>query len=89
LIVSHLEVAGKGRKLASTVHFTSYKAVAGKRRQSRDRKLCHVTSGDISGPEVTAFDWKSPGTGCRMPKTGVYCTFHFPQGCSPQGEVFT
>ena len=35
---SHQEVAAEGRKLAYTVHFTSYKAVARTRRQSRDRK---------------------------------------------------
>jgi len=35
---SHLEVAVEGRKLAYTVHFTFYKAVARKNRQSRDRK---------------------------------------------------
>jgi len=35
---SHLEVAVEGLKLAYTVHFTSYKAVARSRRQSRDRK---------------------------------------------------
>ena len=33
-----LEVAVEGRKLAYTVHFTSYKAVARRRRQSCDRK---------------------------------------------------
>ena len=35
---SHLEVAVEGRKLLYTVSFTSYKAVAHRRRQSRDRK---------------------------------------------------
>jgi len=43
---SHLEVAVEDRKLAYTVHFTSYKAVTGRRRQSCDRKWIHVTSGD-------------------------------------------
>jgi len=59
---SHLEVAVEGRKLAYTVHFTSYKPVARTRRQSRDRKWRHVTSGDhkwpgsdVILPEVT---WK-------------------------------
>jgi len=42
----HLEVAVEGRKLAYTVHFSFYKAVARRRRQSRDRKWRHVTSGD-------------------------------------------
>jgi len=47
---SHLEVDVKGRKLAYTVHFTSYKAVARSRRQSCERKLHHVTSGDRKSP---------------------------------------
>jgi len=38
---------------------------------------------------VTSFDRKSPGSACRRPKTGVYCTFHFLQGCSSQGEPVT
>jgi len=45
LIGSHLEVAVEGRKLVYTVHFTSYKAVARRRRQSRQRKWRHLTSG--------------------------------------------
>jgi len=58
---SHLKVAVQGSKPTYTVHFTSYKAVAC-RRQSRDRKWRHVTSGDrkwpgskVIWPEVT---WK-------------------------------
>jgi len=39
--------------------------------------------------EVTSFDRKSPGSGYRRPKTGVYCTFHFLQSCSSQEESFT
>jgi len=35
---SHLEVAVEDRKLAYTVHFTSYKAEARRRRHSSDRK---------------------------------------------------
>ena len=38
LTVSHLEVAVQGGKLASLVRSTPYKAVARRRRQSRDRK---------------------------------------------------
>jgi len=41
-----LEVTVEGQKLAYTVHFTSSKAVAGRRRQSRDSKCRNVTSGD-------------------------------------------
>ena len=63
---SHLEVAVEGRKLAYTVHFTSYKVVARSKRQSRDRKWCNVTSGDRMRPgsdfiwlEVTwKWQWK-------------------------------
>jgi len=140
---SHLKVAVEGRKLAYTVHFTSYKPVACRRRQSRDRKWRHVTSGDRtwlgsdvispqvtwkwlykaeariyrafhflqaiarrsrqsrdriwrsvpqvigSDPELTSFDRKSPGSGCRRPKTRVYCAFHFLQGCSSEEEAVT
>jgi len=55
---SHLEVAVERRKLAYTVSFTSYKAVARRERQSRERKWHHETSGGRKWPEVTSFDWK-------------------------------
>jgi len=42
-----------------------------------------------SDPELTSFDRKSPGSGCRRPKTGKYCTSHFLQGCSWQEEAMT
>jgi len=80
---SHLEVAVDGQKLVYTVHFTSYKAVA-RRRKSRDRKWRqspHVTGSDT---EVMSFDRKSPGSGCRRPKTRIHCAFPFHQGCSSQ-----
>jgi len=35
---NHLEVAVENQKQAYTVHFTSYKPVARRRRQSRDKK---------------------------------------------------
>jgi len=54
---SHLEVAVQGRKLAYTVHLTSFEAVARSRRQSRDRKWRHVTSGDRKGPKNDVMDW--------------------------------
>jgi len=38
-----LEVAVYGQKLAYRVRLTSYKAVARRRRQSSDRKWCHIT----------------------------------------------
>jgi len=79
-------IGAEVRKLAYTVHFTSYKAVACRRRQPRDRKWRQVTGRD---PEVTSFDRKSPGSGCRRQKTCVYCTFHFLQRCSSQKEAVT
>jgi len=84
---SRQEVAVEGLKLAYTVHFTLYKAVARRRRQSRDKKWRHMTSGDRRRPEVTSFDRKSPRSGCRRQKIGVYCTFHFLQNCCSQEEV--
>jgi len=36
--LSHQEVAAEDQKLAYTVHFTSYKAVVCRIRQSRERK---------------------------------------------------
>jgi len=53
---SHLDVAVESRKVAYTVHFTSYKAVVRRRRQSRDRKWRHVISGDRKWPE-SDFIW--------------------------------
>jgi len=50
LIGSHLELAVEGRKLEYTVSFTSYEAVARIKRQSRDRKWRHMTSGDRKWP---------------------------------------
>jgi len=40
-----------------------------------------------SDPEVTSILRKSPGSGCRSPKTCVRCTFHFLQSCSSQKEA--
>jgi len=72
---SHMEVAVEGRKLVYTVRLTSYKAVARRRRQSRDRKWRHMTSGNRSDPEVMSFNRKSPGSGCRRVKTCVNCVW--------------
>jgi len=85
----HLEVALEDRKLAYTVHFTTYKPVSRRRRQSHDRKWHHMTSVNGSGPKVTLFDRKSPWSVCRGPKTGISCTFHFLQGCSSQEDAVT
>jgi len=52
-----------------------------------------MTSRDLRWPEVTLkwchFDQKLPGSGCRVPKTGMYCTFHFLQGCSSWEKAVT
>jgi len=52
----------------------------------------HVMGNDVTWPQLTgrtSFDRKSPGGGCRGPETGIYCTFHFLQGCSSQEEAVT
>jgi len=51
----------------------------------------YVTWPQVTGsdPEVTSFDGKSPGSGWRRPKTRIYCTFCFLQGCSSQEEAVT
>jgi len=81
---SHLQVAVEFRKLAYMVHFTSYKAVARSRRESCNRKWCHMTSRPGSDLEVMWFYQKSSGSGCKRPTTRVYGTFRFLQGCSSQ-----
>jgi len=51
-----------------------------------------VTENDVKflgWPEVTSFDRKSPGSGCRRPITRAYCTFYFLQGCSSQEKAAT
>jgi len=71
---SHLEVAVEGLKLAYTIHFTSYNAVA-------PVGGSHVTVNDVTWPQVTGcdpqvtFDRKSPRSGYRRPKTRV--SVHF------------
>jgi len=88
-IGSHQEVAVENQKLPYTVHFTSYNAVARRRRQSRDRKRRHVTSGDRKWPKTNVIRKNSPGSGWRSPKTPVYCTFHFIQSCISHKEAVT
>jgi len=77
----------EGRKLAYTLHFTLYKAVACGRRQSHDRKWPYVISGDrkwpgsdVIWPEVT---WKL----LLKVENWLYCTFHFLQRCSSQEAI--
>jgi len=90
---SHLEVAVDGQKRLYTEHFTSYKAVARRRRQWRDRKWRHVTSGDRKWPKSDVIWRKSPQSGCRRPKTRACCTFRFIKGllqrCSSRQEAIT
>jgi len=76
-------------KLTYLVHFTSYKAVARRRRQSHNRKWHHAPQVIVGDLEVTSFDRKSPGSRWRSPKTLVYCTFHFIQCCSLQERAVT
>jgi len=86
---SHLAVAVEGRKLAYSVRLTSYKAVARRRRQSRDTKWRHVTSGDRKWLGSDVIDRKSHGSTCRRQKTGIHCAFDFLHGCSSQEEAVT
>ena len=39
--------------------------------------------------EVTSFDQKSPGSGCRRPISQVLGTFELPQRCNSQGVAVT
>jgi len=83
-----MEVVVEGRKLAYTVHFTSYKGVA-RRRQSRDSKWLLWPQFTGSDQEVTSPNRKSPGSGSVGTKTCIYSTFHFLQGCSSREEAVT
>ena len=42
-----------------------------------------------SDPEVTSFDRKSPGNGCRRPISQVLDTFEHLQGCNSQEVAVT
>ena len=84
---SHLEVAVEGLKLWFCLCLSSYGAAT-------PRGGSHVTVNDIMWPHVT-WKWpeatschrKSSGSGCRMPKTRVLCTFDLLQGCNSQVAV--
>jgi len=86
---NHLEVAVEGQKHSGTVHFTFYKAVTRRRKQSRDRKWHHVASGDWKWPWSDIIWLEVPASGCRRPKTRIYCTFHILRGSSSQEEAVT
>jgi len=82
---SHLEVAVEGRKLASTVRLTSYKAVARRRRHSSDRKWRHVTLGDRKWRHLTGSHLEVAVEGKKL----AYAVFDFLEGCSLQDEAVT
>ena len=46
----------------------------------------HLTGSD---PEVTSFDRKSPGSGCRRPISQGLDTFELLQGCNSQEVALT
>ena len=46
----------------------------------------HVTGSD---PEVTSFDRKSPGSGCRRPICQILGAFELLQGCNLQEVAVT
>jgi len=50
-----------------------------------------VTGNDVTGsdPEVTLFDRKSPGRGCRKPISQVLGMFELLQGCNSQEVAAT
>jgi len=72
---SQLEVAVEGRKLPYTVHFTSYKAVDRRRRQSRVTKWCHVTSGDRKWRYLTGSQLKMALEGRKLLYTVHYTSY--------------
>jgi len=69
---SHLKVAVEGRKLAYTVRFTSYKAVARGRNQSHDGKWRHMTLCDRKWRHLTGRHVKVAVEGRKLA-----CTVHF------------
>jgi len=77
---SHLEVAVEDRKVAYTVHFTSYKGVARRRRQSRDRKWRHFTSGDRKWRHLTGSHLEAAIEGRKLTYT-VHFTFYKAVAC--------
>jgi len=82
---SHQEEGVEGQKLVYwTFHF-----LEGCSSQEEAVTWQKTTTRDLRWPEVTSFDWKSPGSGCRRSKTCVYCTFHYLQGSSSQEEAVT
>jgi len=86
---SYLRVAVEDQKL-------TYKIISFPTRRSSAGGISHVRGNDVtwrqvtgSDPEVTSFDRKSLGSGCKRSKTRVYCTFHYLKGCSSQEKAVT
>ena len=48
-----------------------------------------MMSRDRKGPRSDVIRPKSPGSGCRRPKTRVFGAFAFLQGCRSQDEALT
>jgi len=46
-----------------------------------------MTSRDPTWPEVTLFDWQSPGSSCSRSRSQVLGTFELLQGCNSQVAV--
>jgi len=75
---------GSGRRRLKTGVYCAFDLLQGCCSQEEALKWNEMTSRDLRWPEMTSFDRKSPGSGCRRPKTGVYCAFDFLQGCCSQ-----
>jgi len=85
---SHLEVAVEGENfIYCTFHFLQ--GCVSQEQAVTDRN--DITSPQVTGsdPEVTSFERKSPGSGCRRPRTPLYCTFHNLRVCSSWEEAVT
>jgi len=94
--VSHSEVTsfdrkspGSGCRKSKTCVYCTFHFIQGCSSKEEAVTWQEMTSRDFRWPEVTSFDRTSPGNGCRRPKTCVYCTFHFLQGCSLLEEAVT
>ena len=82
-------MAVEGLKLAYTVRFIPTRlwlAGGGSHVTRNDVTLPQVTGSD---PEVTSFDRKSLGSGCRMPISHVLGRFELLQGCDSQEVAVT
>ena len=85
----HLEVALKGLYVRFWVRLSSYRPVTRKKVEWSDMKRCHMSGGDWKCPEVTSFDRKSAGSGCRRPLSQVLGSFELLHGCNSQEVAVT